>query len=146
MTDLQAMIMAQEGTGPRQQGRFLPYEDTRGKVTIGYGRNLTDKGLSLEEVLMLLNSDLADAVDDVRHVCSVYDQLSRTRQLVMVSLAFNLGRQRLSLFVHFLGALHRGDWEEAADELLNSQAAKVDAPARYQQLAAMMRSNVSQWV
>jgi hypothetical protein len=51
----------------------------------------------------------------------------------------------LSKFVRFLGALHLGKYDEAADELLNSKAAK-QAPARYQQLATMMREDVSEWI
>jgi lysozyme len=146
MTDLQAMLMAQEGTGPMRDGRFFPYADTRQLITIGYGRCLDRKGLSDAEAMMLFQSDIADAVDDVRHVCSVYDQLSRPRQMVLVSMAFNLGRDKLGGFVHFLGAVHRADWDEAAEEILNSKAAKVDAPSRYKTLAQMMRENVSQWL
>ena len=145
MTDLEAMLMQQEGTGPRgPHGEFLPYHDSLGKLTIGYG-HLVEKGLPSDIALMLFRSDIADALDDVRHNCSCYDQLSRPRQLVMVSLAYNLGRERLSKFVRFLGALHLGHYEEAADELLNSKAA-TQAPGRYRQLAQMMRTNESEWV
>lgn len=146
MTDLQAMLIAQEGTGPRDEhGRFLPYTDSVGKLTIGYG-HLIEKGIPAEIGNMLFQSDLADAISDVRYVCSCYDQLSRPRQLVMVSLAFNLGRAGLGKFVRFLGALHLGHYDEAADHLLDSKAARTDAPARYKQLASMMRDNVSEWV
>jgi lysozyme len=146
MTDLQRMLMQQEGTGPRDdQGRFLPYPDSVGKLTIGYG-HLVEKGIPSDIALMLFNADIADALDDVRHCFSCYDQLSRPRQLVLVSMAFNLGRAKLAKFVRFIGAVHRGAWDEAADELLDSKAAKQDAPARYQQLAKMMRENVSEWV
>lgn len=146
MNDLETMLMSQEGTGPRgPHGEFLPYPDSVGKLTIGYG-HLVDKGLPSDIAMMLFRSDIADALDDVRHNCSCYDQLSRPRQLVMISLAFNLGRTGLGKFVRFLGALHLGHYDEAADELLDSKAAKSDAPARYQQLARMMRDNTSQWV
>jgi lysozyme len=60
-------------------------------------------------------------------------------------MAFQLGRARLGKFVRFIGAVHLGKWDEAAAELLDSKAAK-QTPARYQQLAAMMKSNVSVWV
>ena len=145
MTDLQAMLMQQEGTGPYHDGRFFPYVDSVGKTTIGYGHNLDAKGMSDAEVMMLLSSDIADALDDVRHCFSCYDQLSRARQLVLVSMAFNLGRERLNKFVRFIGAVHRGDWQEAAEEILDSTAAK-QAPDRYKALAKMMRENTSQWV
>ena len=146
MTDLEQMIMAQEGTGPRNdQGRFLPYPDSMLKPTIGYG-HLLEKGIPPDIAMLLLKCDIADALDDVRYNCSCYDTLSRPRQLVMISLAYNLGREKLAKFVRFLGAVHLGHWDEAADELLNSKAAKQDAPLRYRQLAEMMRGDTSPWV
>lgn len=146
MSDLEAMLIAQEGTGPRDEhGTFLPYPDSVGKLTVGYG-HLVDKGLPSEIALMLFRADIADALEDVRHCFSCYDQLSRPRQLVLISLAFNLGRAKLNKFVRFIGAVHLGKWDEAADELLDSKAAREDAPFRYKQLAQMMRTSTSQWV
>jgi lysozyme len=145
MTDIQAMLIQQEGTGPYKDGRFFPYEDSVGKLTIGYGHNLTDKGLTLDAVFMQLNADIADALDDVRHNYSCYDNLSRPRQLVLISMAFNLGRDGLAKFIRFSGAVHRGDWEEAAAQIENSKAA-IQAPARYQELARMMRTDNSAWI
>ena len=146
MTDAQAMLMAQEGTGPRDaHGRFLPYPDSMGNPTIGYG-HLVSKGLPADIALMLFQCDIADAIEDVHRCFSCYDDLSRPRQLVLISMAYNLGRERLSVWTHFIGAVHRGAWDEAADHLLDSKAAKHDAPARYQQLAKMMREDTSQWV
>jgi lysozyme len=139
MTDLQAMLIQQEGM------ELKPYVDTVGKMTIGVGRNLADKGLSREEAIVLLNNDIADAIEDVRHTFSCYDQLSRPRKMVLVSMAFNLGRERLSKFVRFIGSVHRGDWNNAAEELLDSKAA-MQAPGRYKELARMMRDDTSAWI
>jgi lysozyme len=144
-TDLQAMIMSQEGTGPMHNGRFFPYVDTVGKTTIGFGRNLDAKGLSADEAQILLNADLADAIEDVRHVFSCYDQLSRPRQLVLLSMAYNLGRVGLGKWPRFISAVHLGKYDEAADHLLDSLAAK-QAAGRYRQLAEMMRTDTSEWV
>lgn len=145
MTDVQAMLIAQEGTGLMREGRYFPYYDSVGKLTIAYGHNLEAKGLPSDVAMMLLNIDIADAMEDVRHNFSCYDQLSRARQMVLVSMAFNLGRDGLAKFVRFIGAVHRGDWEEAAQEIANSRAA-TQAPGRYNPLAKIMRENVSPWL
>lgn len=140
LTDLEQMLMDQEGL------RLKVYLDSLGIETIGVGRNLRDKGISKDEAMMLFREDLCDALDDVRNNFSCYDQLSRPRQLVLCSMAYNLGRVGLSKWPRFIGAVHLGKWDEAADELLNSKAAREDAPARYRQLAQMMRENTSTWI
>lgn len=145
MTDAEAMLMAQEGTGPFKDGKFFPYVDSVGKVTIGYGHNLDAKGLPHDFALMLLRGDIADAIDDVRYCFSCYEQLNRPRQLVLISLAFNLGREKLNKFVRFIGAMHLAKYQEAAEHLEDSLAAK-QAPVRYQELARMMRDGTSTWV
>ena len=145
MTDIEDLLIKQEAV------RLRPYDDATGKplqpgdvligkLTIGCGRNLSDTELSQEEWQMMLSRDIASAIRDVRVLCPVYDALSRPRQLVLISLAFNLGRARLSLFKRFISAVEVGDYDSAADELLDSRAAK-QAPYRYNQLAWMMRKD-----
>lgn len=129
-----------------KDGSFYPYKDSVGKLTIGYGHCLDEKGISSDLALMLFKMDIADAIDDVRYSFSCYDTLSRPRQMVLISMAFNLGRAGLAKWPRFIGAVHLGNWDEAADHLLDSVAAKSQAPARYKQLADMMRDNVSEWV
>ena len=139
MTDIEAMLRHHEGE------RLTPYVDSVGKVTIGIGRNLTDKGISAEECRSFLYRDIADAMEDVYHCFSCYDQLSRPRQLVLIGLAFNLGRERLSKFVRFIGAVHLGKYDEAAEEMLRSKWAE-QVGVRATTLAHMMRTNESEWV
>lgn len=142
MTDAELMLRQQEGTGPMRDGRYFPYQDSEGIWTIGVGHNLEAKGIPVDVGDMLFRGDLADAIEDIRHHFSCYDQLSRPRQLVLISLSFNLGRERLGKFVRFIGAVHRGDWENAADEILDSQAARSPSlKLRYANLARMMRNN-----
>lgn len=145
LTDLQRMLKHQEGTGPVIHGRFMPYPDSVGKVTIGYGRNVDDRGISNEEALVLFNNDIADAIEDVTYCVSGYDQLSKARKMVLVSMAFNMGRTRFSTFAKMLDAVHRGEWEHAADEILDSDAARA-LPGRYGTLAAMMRYDTTDFV
>ena len=146
MTDLERMLIEQEGTGPLVNGRFMPYKDSVGKLTIGYGRCIEDVGISQDEAILLFKDDIANAANDARRLCSIFDELTRPRQLVLMSMAFNLGYAGFSKWPRFWDAIHRRDWQEASDQILDSKAARQDAPARYRQLARMMRDDFSSWV
>ena len=71
--------------------RKFPYVDTVGKVTIGVGRNLTDVGLSGNEIDILLKNDIDRAVADLDRELSWWRKLNEARQRVMIDLCFNLG-------------------------------------------------------
>ena len=59
------MIMEGMELIKRHEGiRLRCYVDTRGKRSIGFGRNLDDKGVNLEEALMLFSRDYTDALND----------------------------------------------------------------------------------
>lgn len=115
-----------------------PYKDTVGKVTIGVGRNLTDKGLRSDEIELLLEHDLDDAEADARALFPGFDQLSELRQAALVNMAFNLGRDRLAGFAQVRAAVEAGDFNRAAAEMLDSKWAR-QVGARAQRLARAMR-------
>ena len=136
VTDLEELIV-------RHEGMILhPYNDTVGKLTIGVGRNLSDNGITEEEARFLLHNDLYTALETARALVPKFDTLSRPRQLVVASMAFNLGQKRLAGFKKMLTALQVGDYSKAADEMLNSAWA-VQVGNRSHELAAMMRGNLS---
>lgn len=87
---------------------------------MGIGRNLDDKGLSLEEIAYLLDNDITDAEQDARALFPSYDKLSETRKAVLANMAFNLGRDRLGRFKKLRKAVQDEDWTMAAVEMLNS--------------------------
>lgn len=101
-----------------------PYRDTVGKLTIGVGRNLDDRGLSADEIQLLLRNDIAIATRGARQLVPTFDALSDARQEVLVNMAFNLGLPRLSGFKRFLAALAEGDFDQAAEEMLDSKWAR----------------------
>lgn len=131
------------------------------KPHIGWGRCLQTKGLSDEELLALgyededdiqeitqeqadylFKNDIADAIADAEVVCGTYwNTLTSLRQEVLVSMAYNLGRTGLKKFRRMHSALVVGNFDEAANQMLDSEAAREQAPARYQRLAATMQSN-----
>ena len=114
--------------------RLFPYEDTTGHLTIGYGHNLTAKGLRSTFCEQLLVADLQDAVAELETALSWVDQLDMVRQGVLLQLAFNLGIKGLLGFHQMLTHLQAGEWDAAAAALIDSTAGHQE-PARIQRWA-----------
>jgi len=129
---LRRMLIVHEGL------RLKPYRCPAGYLTIGVGRNLEARGISREEAMVLLENDIAEAEAAARGFFPAFDRLEEPRQAVLVDMAFNLGAVRLGGFRRFRAALERGDFEQAAREMLDSKWAEQVGP-RARRLAEMMR-------
>lgn len=125
------MISADEGC------RLLPYEDTRGVLSIGYGRNLRDRGITAEEAAHLRDNDIRNAEHDAE-AFPWFKGLSEHRQLVILSMLYQLGLPKFLQFKRMIDAMQRFDYEMAADEMQRSAWA-TQTPARVQRLTQMMR-------
>jgi lysozyme len=124
----------------RHEGyRDKPYQDTVGKLTIGWGRNLDDVGINEGEAELMLKHDLERALTAVRFVIFDYDELDEVRQEVLVNMAFNLGRNGLAGFRKMRLALTSRDYEEAAVQMLDSKWAD-QVGDRSAELAERMRT------
>ena len=124
----------------RHEGfRSKPYIDSVGKVTIGYGRNLDDVGLSRKEAVDLLYNDISLARNAVLTNISVARRLNSARLDALTNMAFNLGITRLLKFRKFLAALDLGDFVEAEVQMLDSLWAK-QVGSRAIELGRQMRT------
>lgn len=123
----------------RTEGRRnKPYVDTVGKVTIGIGHNLTDKGIPDSIVNELFTLDINAASDDAEKI-PVYLNLDPVRQTVIVDMIFNMGLSDLLQFVNTLDSIKRRDYEAAAVNMLNSKWAH-QVGSRALELANIMRT------
>lgn len=136
------LLQAHEGLN------LIPYEDSGGHITIGYGHliraheNLEFKmnvpiTLSRAEEIFQKDYDLAI---DLSGNFEWFWSLNHVRKLVIVELIFNLGASKIRSFKKFLGAVERGDWETAANELLYSKWAKQVGETRSNDLASLIRT------
>lgn len=100
--------------------KLKPYKCTAGKVTIGVGRNLDDKGISRPEALYMLENDIDECIDDLDTNFPWFADISDVRKRVLIDMRFNLGMDGLRGFPKFLAACARGDWETAALEMEDS--------------------------
>lgn len=98
--------------------RSIPYRDSRGFLTVGYGANL-DAGLSEYAAAHLLSAQVDEAETDVSNF-DWYASADAVRQSVIVELAFNMGVHKLQGFHSMLAACDKADWATAAAELQNS--------------------------
>lgn len=127
--ELQARVKDAEGTGPTNNDRLLPYRDCcgrevalctcekPGKLSVGFGRNLQDVGLSLSEANALLLEDLREAEQALLRSYPWVIVMDPVRYASLVELMFNLGPLKLARFVLMLAAVKRGDWQEAGRQL-----------------------------
>ena len=100
--------------------RTKPYEDSVGVLTIGVGRNLDDVGLSHDEIYYLLKNDIRRCEEELDNSFRWYKDLDQVRKDAMINLCFNLGISRLRKFKLALRAMEVRDYEDAADEFLDS--------------------------
>jgi lysozyme len=146
--------------------RLVPYRDTKGKLTVGVGYNLDDRGvefletvlgrpvtivegrqlLTRDEALKVLRADIDRVWRGTRSRLACFEQLSDVRKRVVLNMAFNLG-WRVLQFRRAIAALEAGNYTLTALEMMASLwATQVgDGPGqrfdRAERLAFMMRTN-----
>jgi lysozyme len=129
--NLREMLELHEGK------RYKPYTDTVGKLTIGIGRNLTDRGLSEDEVQLLFSNDIRIATQELERFFPWTMHLDPVRKAVLVDMSFNMGMPVLRQFKHTLGFVERGEYKDAAFAMLQSKWAK-QVGSRALRLSKMM--------
>lgn len=122
--------------------RLKPYVDTVGKLTIGVGRNLDDKGITEEEAENLLSNDISAVWLALVSRLECFSRLDTVRQAVLIDLAFNMGVNGLLGFRKTLVLVAGGKYGEASVEMMDSQWA-LQTGRRASRLSEMMRTG--QW-
>lgn len=117
------------------------YPDSRGIPTVGIGFNLRrddaaerlqnvgadinevldGQALTDEQVNSLFQDDVRMALNDARTFLPNFNEHPEIVQDIVTDMSFNLGLTRLSQFNNFREALSRGDYQTAADEMVDSR-------------------------
>ena len=117
MSELTEMLRKHEGVRDKVYLCSASYE------TIGVGRNISEDGLGLsdDEIDYLLNNDIKRVREELTEEYYWFAGLNDARQDAMIDLSFNLGQTRLRGFVKALEAMSREEFENAADEFMDSR-------------------------
>jgi lysozyme len=134
MTPLQELLIKHEGL------RLKPYRCTAGKLTIGVGHNLDDKGITETMAVFILNEDIVEVTHQCFMQIDCYRDLDQVRQDALANLAFNLGINGLLKFKNTLKAIAEKRWEDAEKGLLNSLWAKQVQKDRVDDICHMIKT------
>ena len=104
--------------------RSKPYKCTAGKLTIGYGRNIEDNGITVDEALFLLENDIKKTIDSCNSNFSWFKDSSSNVQLVVVNMVFNMGLNGFKKFKKTINLIENKEYKKASIEMLNSHWAK----------------------
>ena len=113
-----------------------PYKCTANKLTIGYGHNLEDNGLSKTACEFILSEDIEEAKKNLYAVFTkkFFENLSDKQKIALIDMMFNLGLSRFLTFKKFILAVKNKDFIKAGFEIINSRAYQQNK-SRYKKLS-----------
>lgn len=114
-----------------------PYLDTVKKVTIGYGRNIDDNGITQAEAEIMLRNDIARCKAELAPYAWYVEQPAGV-QMALLNMCFNIGIGGLLGFRKMIMALTVKDYTKAAKEALDSKWA-LQVGQRAKDVALMIR-------
>ena len=107
------------------------YLDHLGYPTFGIGHLVTDDdpeygadvGTKVDEARCIeaFESDLESVLSDCKILYPNFDDLPEEAQQIIANMMFNMGRPRLTKFKMMKDAVDNGDWNEAADQMVDSR-------------------------
>ena len=125
------------------------YLDHLGYPTFGIGHLVTDDDpehgqevgtpVSTERCRSAFDVDVEQVIADCQILYPNLDDLPEEVQRIIANMMFNMGRPRLSKFANMKAAVDEGDWNRAADEMMDSRWYN-QVPNRAERLVERMRN------
>lgn len=154
-TELVTLLNPEEGF----RGTF--YFDEEGKITIGYGRNITDnpftpeekkylglpgrnfdiQPMTITEADYLRSNDITKAYNSLLSDWEEFKTFNTARQVVFIDLTYNMGINKVLAFYEMVDDADADNWDGASENLLNSRADKQE-PNRIKHLAQILKTGI----
>jgi lysozyme len=116
------------------------YQCPAGKISIGYGHNIQDNGLSKTACEFILFEDINEAKKNLYGVFTrkFFESLSNSQKIALIDMMFNLGLSRFLTFKKFIQAVKNKDFIKASAEIINSRAYQQNK-SRYKKLSEQIK-------
>jgi len=111
--------------------KYEIYLDHLGYPTFGIGHLVTKDDeehgeevgteVSAERVAEVFEQDIEVTLDECQRLYEDFDDLPDEVQLIIANMMFNMGRPRLSQFKGMKAGVDARDWNQAADEMVDSR-------------------------
>ena len=122
---LREQIEADEGC------KYEIYLDHLGLPTFGIGHLVTEADeeynqpvgttITTDRVAECFNTDVGTVLEDCERLYPDFDSLPEEVQLIIANMMFNMGYPRLSKFKGMKAGVDARDWQQAADEMVDSK-------------------------
>ena len=122
---LQAELELDEGC------KYEIYLDHLGLPTFGIGHLVTEADeeynqpvgttITANRVAECFNTDVGTVLEDCERLYPDFDSLPEEVQLIIANMMFNMGYPRLSKFKGMKAGVDARDWQQAADEMVDSK-------------------------
>lgn len=138
--NLRTRIKQHEGYRP------VPYRDSEGNMTIGYGHKITPDEvatlthLTVDEASALFTKDFLVALESAeKEFASCWGRMGPARQGVLLEMIFQMGRRGVAGFKGMRRALDKGDYRKAAAEMVDSLWAEQTTDRALRLVKVMLR-------
>jgi lysozyme len=111
--------------------KYEVYLDHLGLPTFGIGHLVTEDDeehgcevgteVAEERVAEVFEQDIQITLDECQRLYEDFDDLPDEVQLIIANMMFNMGRPRLSQFKGMKAGVDARDWNQAADEMVDSK-------------------------
>lgn len=111
--------------------KYEIYLDHLGLPTFGIGHLVTEDdpehgqevgtAVSEERVIEVFEKDVQVTIDECKKLYDDWFDLPEEAQLIIANMMFNMGRPRLSQFKGMKAGIDARDWNQAADEMVDSK-------------------------
>lgn len=153
-----SLLVYEEGTNPK--GVCVPYIDSLGYPTIGYGELCKEYTVSTlaqanaacsaylngcsdakaRQWLKEAIEEKSSCIKDYSIIKNAYNKASDKRKAILISMACQMGCYGLSQFTTTLGYMAKGDWNNASDSMFDSLWAQ-QTPNRVKRHAYVIKYN-----